>query len=190
MMRVAMLLPLLALGLLVAFTFWLERLVQSDEGGRGRAPDNEPDVIIERFSASTMGKDGSLRFVLSAERMSHVPAGDTARLEKVSLQANAPDQPRINASAKGGMVSDGGDRVVMEGDVVVTAEATSKAPAWRLTAERLVVEPQKHLATSDSAVQFESRDMTMSAAKLALNTQTRVLNLTDIKAVYQNPRQN
>jgi lipopolysaccharide export system protein LptC len=180
--------PFTALALLVVFTFWLERLVRTEGGPGSKNVNNDPDVIIERFNASRMGPDGTLRFILSADRMTHYPLGDTARLEKVSFESKAPDQPRISAVAAGGTVTDGGDQVVMEGDVIVTADATAKAPAWRLTTQKLTVLPEQNLARSDSAVRFESQDMTLVASSFVLNTKTRVLDLKEIRATYLKPR--
>jgi lipopolysaccharide export system protein LptC len=183
-MRPALLLPLAALMGLVAFTFWLERQVRMDAYRTTRPASNEPDVIIDNFNASKMGPDGALRYLLHARRMTHYPAGDTSKLDKVSFETRSPDQPTIRVTAEGGTVTQAGEMVVMEGNVVMNAEATDTAPAWTLSTEKLTVLPKENIAKSDVAVRFASRDLNMTAAGFTFNTKTRVADLTNVRATY------
>lgn len=169
---------------LVALTFWLERQVRADAYRSTRAANNEPDVIIDNFNASKMAPDGSLRYQLNASRMTHYPVGDTSRLEKVSFETRSPDQPTIRVTANGGTVTQDGELVVMEGNVVMNAEATATAPAWTLSTEKLTVLPKENIAKSDVGVLFKSRDISMTADAVVFNTKTRQADLTRIRATY------
>lgn len=184
MMRATVWLPMAALATLVALTFWLERQVRM-EGQRASAPaKDEPDVIINKFNATKMAPDGSLRYLLRAEKMTHFPAGDTSRLDRVSFETRSPDQPPIKVTANTGTVSGGGEKVVMEGNVIMNADATDTAPAWTMSTQRLIVLPQENLARSDVDVRFESRDLNMTATSFTYNTKSRVADMKNVRAVY------
>jgi lipopolysaccharide export system protein LptC len=182
-------LPVIILVLLVALTFWLEQLVRPTTPRGGPSGRNDPDLIVDNFTARKMGPDGSLRYTLTARKMTHYPAEDTSRLEAVSFEASTPGQPNVTATSRSGAVSEGGDRVVLEGDVIVNAAATEKAPAWKLTTPRLTLLPDENVARSEDGVRFESRDISMTGASFVFNTETRILNLKQLQATYQRPQQ-
>lgn len=187
-MRATLLLPLAALMVLVALTFWLERQVRAEAYRTSQKAGNEPDVIIDNFSARKMAPDGSLRYQLSARKMTHYPAGDTSRLEAVSFETRSADQRTIRVTADGGTVTQDGELVIMEGNVLVNAEATESSPAWTLTTNKLTALPKENLVKSDVQVLFKSRDINMTASAFAFNTQTRVADLRNIRAVYASRR--
>ena len=184
MMRATVWLPMAALATLVALTFWLERQVRM-EGQRASTPaKNEPDVIINNFNATKMAPDGSLRYLLRAEKMTHYPAGDTSRLDRVSFESRSPDRPPIKVTSNTGMVTDGGDMVVMEGNVVMNAEASESAAAWTMSTEKLTVLPKENIAKSDVGVRLIGRDLDMTADTAIFNTKTREADLTRVRATY------
>jgi lipopolysaccharide export system protein LptC len=187
-MRATLLLPLLALIALVALTFWLERQVSLDDRRATKAAASEPDVIIDNFNASKMGPDGALKYSLNAKRMTHYPAGDTSKLDKVSFESRSPNQPAIRVTAEGGTVMQGGEMVVMEGNVVMNADATETSPAWTLSTEKLTVLPKENIAKSEVGVRFKSRDVNMTASSFTFNTKTREADLKNIRAVYASKR--
>ncbi|MBL8517162.1 MAG: LPS export ABC transporter periplasmic protein LptC [Betaproteobacteria bacterium] len=187
-MRATLLLPLAALMALVALTFWLERQVSADAYRATKAAATDPDVIIDNFNATKMGPDGSLKYRLNARRMTHYPAGDTSKLDKVSFESRSPDQPTIRVTAEGGTVTQGGEVVVMEGNVVMNADATETSPAWTLSTEKLTMLPKENIARSDTSVLFKSRDLNMTASAFTFNTKTRVADLRNIRAVYISKR--
>ncbi|MDX2217985.1 MAG: LPS export ABC transporter periplasmic protein LptC [Burkholderiales bacterium] len=189
-MRATLLLPLAALLALVALTFWLERQVRAEAYRPSTAASNEPDVIIDNFNASKMAPDGSIRYRLNARKMTHYPTGDTSRLEQVSFETRSADQPTIRVTADGGTVTQEGELVVMEGNVVMNADATNTSPAWTLTTDKLTAQPKENLVQSDAPVVFRSRDIDMTASAFTLNTKTRVVDLRNIRAVYASRRSN
>lgn len=182
-------LPVVILLLLVALTFWLEQLVRPAVPRATAQGRNDPDLIVDNFTARKLGPDGTLRYTLTARKMTHYPVEDTSRLEAVSFEASSPGQPKITATSKTGSVTEGGDRVILEGDVVVNGAASDKLPAWKLTTPKLTLQPDDNLARSEDGVRFESRDMLMTAASFDFNTETRILNLKQLQSTYQRPPQ-
>lgn len=184
MMRATVWLPLAALAVLVALTFWLEQQVRQEEQRVTRSGKNEPDVIISNFNATKMAQDGSLRYFLRAERMTHYPVGDTSRLDRVSFESRSPDRPPIKVTSNTGTVTDGGEMVVMEGNVVMNTEASESAPAWTMSTEKLTVLPKENIAKSDVGVRLVGRGIDMTADAAIFNTKTRQADLTRVRATY------
>lgn len=188
MTRTPQWLPLGLLVLLVALTFWLNRLVQPGESKKDGSERHDPDLIVENFSARKLGLDGAVRYTLIARKMMHYPDDDSSELEAVSFQGTDPGQPSISATSQRGQILAGGDKVIMEGQVVIEAAAGKTTPAWRLTTPRLVLLPDDNIAQSDAGVQIQSSEGNASAASFVLNTETRVLTMQRVKAIYQRPR--
>jgi lipopolysaccharide export system protein LptC len=188
MVRSAPWLPIGVLAVLVALTFWLNQLVQPGGFRNDGSERHDPDLIVENFTARKLGPDGSVRYILAARRMMHYPDDDSSRLESVSFEAANPDQPRIVATSDRGQLVEGGDQVIMEGNVVINADATNTSPPWKLTTPKLTLQPDDNLAQSSSGVKIESPDSVLEAADFVLNTETRIVKLNRIKATLERPQ--
>jgi lipopolysaccharide export system protein LptC len=178
-------LPLAALALLVGLTLWLNQLVQP--GGTRGDPSrrHDPDVMVENFKARKLDEQGLVRYTLVARKMVHYPDDDSALLEKVMLEAFEPKQPRMTITADRGRLEQGGDRVWIEGNVVVVREADAKQGPARLTTEKMLVLPDEGIARSAAEVHMTGPDGTARAAGLELNNKTRTLQLERVQATIK-----
>ncbi len=178
-------LPLLPLGvllLLLVLTFWLSRYVASD-ATRSRDPGrNDPDVVIERFTARKLSPTGDVQYVLTARTMTHFPVNDSSLLEEVVFTATTPGQPVMTARAPRARLVAGGDEVIMEGGVVIDSSESGKSPAMKLTTPRLTVLPEKNTASSQEGVVIESTHGVIKAAGFELNNLTKTLHMTQMSA--------
>ena len=188
MIRAATWLPIGLLVLLVALTFWLNRLMQPEGSQNDGSQRHDPDLIVENFNARRLGPDGALRYTLVARKMTHYPDDDSSVLEAVSFEGVTPGKQPVSATSERGQLVDGGDKAIMEGNVVIRADATKTSPAWRLTTPQLILQPDEYLVHSDAGVQLESAEGMLTAASFVLNTETRVLTMKQIKATYQSPQ--
>ncbi|HET9577125.1 MAG TPA: LPS export ABC transporter periplasmic protein LptC [Usitatibacter sp.] len=187
-MRPTTWLPLAALALLVGLTLWLNQLVQP-QGSRGDASKrHDPDSIVDNFSARKLDEAGQVRYTLVARKMVHYPDDDSALLETVRLEAFEPRQPKMTITADHGRLEQGGDRVWIEGNVVVVREADEKADRARLTTDRLLVLPDEGIARTTSEVHLDSATGRARAAGLELNNKTRTLELERVQATIQPKR--
>lgn len=184
MMRLNLLLPIAVLAALVGLTFWLDRQVRLETAPGVKAASDQPDVIIDNFHATRTSQDGQMQFSLKAQRMMHYPAGDTSRLERVSFESLTGTAGRVTATSDTGTVFQGGNRVVLEGNVVVKTAESEVARAWQVTTSRLEILPQDNKAHTDAEVQFTSEGLEMKAASLDYDTKTKALNLKQVRAVY------
>lgn len=185
MVRPTSWLPLAALGLLVALTLWLDQLVQPPAGRPDGSRRHDPDLMVENFSARKLGEDGAVLYTLAARKMVHYPDDDSALLESLKLEAYEPRQPRMTITADNGRLEKGGERVWIEGNVVVLREAQANDGGARLTTERLLVLPDEGIARGAAEVVLETASGRAHAAAFELNNRTRVLRLDKVRATYR-----
>jgi lipopolysaccharide export system protein LptC len=188
MVRPTSWLPLAVLGLLVALTLWLNYLVQAPGKRADGALRHDPDLVVENFSARALGVDGRVLYTLDARKMVHYPDDDSALLEKVKLQSFEPKQPTMTATADHGRLEQGGERVWIEGNVVVVREADARAEAARLTTDKLLVLPDEGIARTSSPVTMSSPSGRVDATGMEINNRARTLRLDRVRATYKPAR--
>ena len=96
---------------------------------------------MENFNARKLGEDGRVLYTLAARKMVHYPDDDSALLETVKVEAFEPKQPRMMITADHGRLEQGGERVLIEGNVVIVRDADAKNEAARVTTDKLLVLP-------------------------------------------------
>jgi lipopolysaccharide export system protein LptC len=144
--------------------------------------------LVENFSATKLGEDGRVLYTLAARKMVHYPDDDSALLESIQLEAFEPKQPKMTITADHGRLEQGGDRVHIEGNVVVLREADARNEAARLTTERLLVLPGSGIARTDAEVRLESPSARALAQGMEVDNRTRILKLGRVSATYK-PRE-
>lgn len=185
MVRPTSWLPLAVLVLLVGLTFWLNQLVQPVAIRNDGSTRHDPDLMVENFSARKLGDDGRVLYTLAARRMVHYPDDDSAHLEAVKLEAFEPKQPKMTATALRGRLEQGGDRVWVEGDVVIVRDADARAGEARLRTEKLLLLPDAGIARTTSEVTLESPEGRARAVGMELDNHARVLRLDRVRATFR-----
>ena len=184
-MRPTSWLPLAVLGLLVGLTLWLNQLVQPAAARADGSMRHDPDLMVENFNARKLGEDGRVLYTLAARKMVHYPDDDSALLDTVMLEAFEPKQPKMTATADHGRLEQGGDRVWVEGNVVVVREGDAKNGRARLMTEKLLLLPDAGIARTTSEVTLESPDGNARAAGMELDNHARTLRLDRVIATYR-----
>lgn len=185
MIRPTSWLPLAALALLVGLTLWLDQLVQPPALRGDGSKRHDPDLIVETFNARKLGEDGRLLYTLAAKKMVHYPDDDSAVLESVKVESFEPRQPKMTITADSGRLEQGGDRVLIEGNVLIVREADSRNEAARLMTERLLVLPDEGIARTTTEVRMESTSARATASGLELDNRARTLRLDRVRATYK-----
>lgn len=181
-------LPLAVLALLVALTVWLNTLVQAPNARADGSLRHDPDVLVDNFNARKLAEDGSVQYTLDARKMVHYPDDDSALLESVTLEAFEPRQPKMTITADHGRLEQGGDRVWIEGNVVITREADAKTEKARVTTDQLLVLPDEGKARTDHEVHLEMPSARAVSHGLELDNRERTLTLDRVRATYQPER--
>ncbi len=185
MFRPSSWLPLAVLALLVGLTFWLNQLVQAPAARADGTLRHDPDLMVENFNASKLGADGRVLYTLAARKMVHYPDDDSSLLEAVTLVAFEPGQPKMTVTADNGRLEQGGDRVLIEGNVVVVREADAKNEQARLTTDKLLLLPDDGIARTASDVVLESPSGRALATGLEIDNRARTLKLERVRATYR-----
>jgi lipopolysaccharide export system protein LptC len=187
MVRPTSWLPLAVLALLVGLTLWLNALVQPQAPRASGALRHDPDLMVENFNARKLDTDGRVLYTLAARKMVHYPDDDSALLESVILEAFEPRQPKMTATADRGRLEEGGDRVWVEGNVVVVREADAKNERARLTTDKMLVLPDDGIARTSSDVLLETPSGHANARGMELDNRARTLRLDQVRATYRPP---
>src|SRR5687767_13275259 len=177
MVRPTSWLPLAALALLVGLSLWLNQLVQAPAVRADGKLRHDPDLMVENFNASKLGTDGRVLYTLDARKMVHYPDDDSALLETVKLQSFEPRQPTMTATADHGRLEQGGERVWIEGNVVVVRDADARGESARLTTDKLLVLPDSGIARTSSPVTLHSPSGRVDAAGMEIDNRARTLRL-------------
>jgi lipopolysaccharide export system protein LptC len=187
-MRPTSWLPLAVLSLLVGLTVWLNALVQAPPARADGSLRHDPDLMVESFNARKLDEAGRVLYTLAARKMVHYPDDDSALLESVTLEAFEPRQPKMTVTADHGRLEQGGDRVLIEGNVLVIREADAKNEGARLTTDKLMVLPDAGLASTTSDVHLESASTDATSHGMELDNRARTLKLDQVRATYKPAR--
>ena len=177
--------PLAALGLLVGLTLWLDQLVQPSTARADGSTRHDPDLMVENFNARKLGLDGAVQYTLTARKMVHYPDDDSALLESLTIEAFEPRQPKMTITAQNGRLEQGGDRVLIEKNVVVVREADARSERARLTTQKLLVLPELGIARTDTEVVLESASGRAVAQGLEIDNRARTMKLDQVRATYK-----
>lgn len=178
-------LPLAVLALLVGLTLWLDQLVQPQGARADGSTRHDPDLIVENFSARKLAEDGSVRYTLAARKMVHYPDDDSALLDTVKLEAFEAKQPKMTATAERGRLEQGGDRVWIEGNVVLVRDGDANSGPARLLTEKLLVLPDAGIARTSDDITLESPQGRAVAKGMELDNNKRTLRLDRVRATYK-----
>ena len=171
--------------MLVALTLWLKQLVQAPAERSDGAGRPDPDAIVEDFDARKLGRDGRLLYTLAAKKRVHYPDGDSGLLESLPLEAFEPQQPKMTITADHGRLERTGDRVWIEGHVVLVREGDAKVEPLRVTTDRLLVLPDEGIARTRSEVTMVSPSGRVVATGLEVDNKTRTMTLERVHATYK-----
>ncbi len=162
---------------LAGLTMWLERAVQAPAGSRPNPLEHDPDFIVERFTATNLGKAGRPESQLTAARMVHFPDDSTTELEEPRLAQFRESEPPVRISAERGTVSKDGEEVRLYGNVVVWREPTKTRPELRMETPFLQVFPKEDIARTPEAVVITEGGSRITGVGLEFNNKTRQLEL-------------
>lgn len=168
--------PLALVGMLVALTFWLDRIAQPAPRGIG-ASRHDPDYIVDNLSAMRMGATGSASYTLSAAKMMHYPDDDTTVLTTPRFVSYRTKQAPVTITASQAVVSANGEHVYFQDDVRVTRAAARDMSELVVRTDFLHVMPELNLARTDRMVTITDAATTVTAVGLELNSETRVIEL-------------
>jgi lipopolysaccharide export system protein LptC len=184
--RITAVLPLILVAMLVAFTFWLDRLVQPIAKPGASVKRHDPDYLVDGLSARRMNPAGATAYTLSARKMVHYPDDDTTlltdpRLVSLGADGNAP----ITITSRQALVSSNGENVYFQDDVHVTRAAFGNASEMQMRTSYLHVIPDDNIAKTDRPVTITDDSTKVTASGLELDSDALLLKLSGrVHGVY------
>lgn len=180
--------PLIALTVIAGASLWLERATRVDEPAADKAVQTGPDFSATRTRIVGFAKDGSQRYELLADQLSHFPADDTTQLELPRLTVFRDDM-RFHVTADRGKVLPGGEQVDLAGDVHARRTRGEGLPELELNSEALSVWPDPQRARTDQPVRLTQGNTTANALGMESDNLFGTLNLTGQVKVHMPRRQ-
>jgi lipopolysaccharide export system protein LptC len=183
--RITTLAPLALVALLAALTFWLDQIAQPSGRGAG-ASRLDPDYIVDKLSAVSLGKAGTPTYTLTTARMTHYPDGDTTLLATPRFVSHSSPQAPITVTSSEAIVSGDGQNVYFQDDVRVTRDAHGPASELVVKTDFLHVMPEEKIAKTDRTVTITDATGVVTAEGFEINNETRIIKLlSKVRGTYE-----
>jgi lipopolysaccharide export system protein LptC len=169
-----LLLPLL---FLLGATYWLNQQVQPLKHSPDAGKRHDPDFIISKLAATTLNKQGTPHFILSAQKMVHYPDNDSTHLENLQLRSLYPNQPPVYTSAKRGEISSKGNEVFLHDEVTLLRSASATQSEILFTTSELHAMPEQGLMETDRPVTMLDAHNVIHAVGMKFDNQARIFKL-------------
>src|SRR5690606_25553796 len=147
------LLPIIALMLLAGPTLWRERITRPDETTEN-VERTDPDFIGHNIPLVNFNAQGQPSYELLADRVRHYPVSDINDFDHPRLRHFLEDGGELNIRSEQGETRDGGENILLTGDVVIHRSPTPTDPELQLDAQTLLYWPDTQRAASDDPVKL------------------------------------
>ena len=185
MQKYQYLLALLLLSLLAGFGWWL---------GPGReappsrqAPAHTPQYVVNGLEVLSTGENGQPEHRLRAAQLRHYDDDGSTELRDPQLTIYDPETPPWEVSSERGWVSEDGDLVRLQGEVIITRAAGPKNRPVHILTSELRVEPDREYAETDQQVEiYSNEDWVRSVgAQVWFGEALRVKFLSTVRGRYE-----
>ncbi|PCJ20197.1 MAG: LPS export ABC transporter periplasmic protein LptC [Gammaproteobacteria bacterium] len=124
-----------------------------------------PDYTIEKFSSSVFNADGSLKYIIEANRLDHFPTGDTTELQQPLIKLFQPNKPTWFIQAQTGQ-STQMDVIELAGDVTIFGETGTQRTPVKMLAENLTLHVDRKYAETQDQVTIATTSDTIRSLGL------------------------
>jgi lipopolysaccharide export system protein LptC len=170
------LLPLVVLGMLAGFTFWLEQTSQ-DEGNGNRAKlRHDPDFWVDQFTVRRFDTHGAIQHILSAKRMEHFPDDDSTEVASPYL-AYFNDRKTV-VTAKTAWLDKEAQHVRLNDDVRIVRPGIDGDPDTVITTSVLNIVPDDEYAHTEKPVTLTQGQTVIHGVGVEVSNKTRVTVLS------------
>lgn len=188
--RHAIIFPLVLALMLALVTFWINQTVLEQGPKLDGSNRHDPDYMLGNFVTTQTDAQGKLRYVLAAAEMMHYPDDDSTVLQRPRFTQYAVNKPYTQIQGLRGYVSSNGEEVEFVDNVKVVREATAEKGEMQLLTERLLIEPNKELATTSAAVTIKQAPKTVvKAVGMVFDKKNQTITLLNrVRVHYERPR--
>jgi lipopolysaccharide export system protein LptC len=174
--RLSMLIAVLLLAVVTVTSYWYSREMRRPVPGAPPAP-GTADFIVDRVVLTQFDESGQARYRLFAEQLSHFNENDDLELAKPRLVSLRPGEPQVQAASRRARVTNGGERVLMDGAVQLQRAATATDPPLTIRTERMTATPDDERFVADVPVFIEQGETRLAGATMEYDNLKRVLTV-------------
>jgi len=187
--RFSVLFPILFAAILAFISYWVQVSVESGNEKRGNKLSNSPDYFLTNFKTTQTEADGSIRFILSANEMTHFGQDDTTRLKKPLFIRYKNNIPSSQIEGGIGLVSTDGKEVQIIDNVKVARLETETKPKMELFTDQLTVLPNKDQAMTKRPVRITQDPKTVvNAIGMRYDKKNGIMTLLQkVRVHYEKP---
>lgn len=181
--------PLTLLFMMALITFWINQTVQEQGPRIDGSNRHDPDYRLHNFVTTQTDVYGKLRYVLAASEMTHFPDDDTTALQRPKFTQFAVEKPYTQIQGLRGYISSDGETVEFVDNVKVVRQATPEKGEMQLFTEKLTIEPNKDLATTQSPVTITQAPKTkVTAVGMVFDKKNQTMTLLNkVRVHYERP---
>ena len=175
--RLSVLVAALLLAVVTVASYWYSREMRRPTERFPPTP-GAPDFIVDRVVLTQFDEHGQARYRLFADRLSYFNENDDLELARPRLVSLLPDQPPMQATSERARVTNAGERVLMQGEVLLQRAADGSRPALTIRTERMTAIPELERFSTDVPVRIDYGDSWLTGAAMEYDNLTRVLNIS------------
>ena len=187
--RFSVLFPIFFAAILAFISYWVQVSVENESEKRGNKLSNSPDYFLTNFRTTQTESDGSIRFILSANEMTHFAQDDTTRLKKPLFVRYKNNLPSSQIEGGVGLVSTDGEEVQIIDNVKVARLETETKPKMELFTDQLTVLPHKDQAFTKRPVRITQDPKTIvNAIGMKYDKKNGIMTLLEkVRVHYEKP---
>lgn len=187
--RFSVLFPIFFAAILAFISYWVQVSVENESEKRGNKFSNSPDYFLTNFKTTQTESDGSIRFILSANEMTHFAQDDTTRLKKPLFVRYKNNLPSSQIEGGVGLVSTDGEEVQIIDNVRVARLETETKPKMELFTDQLTVLPHKDQAFTKRPVRITQDPKTIvNAIGMKYDKKNGIMTLLEkVRVHYEKP---
>jgi lipopolysaccharide export system protein LptC len=187
--RFSVLFPIFFAAILAFISYWVQISVQNESEKIGNKFSNSPDYFLTNFKTTQTESDGSIRFILSANEMTHFAQDDTTRLKKPLFIRYKNNAPSSQIEGGVGFISSDGEEVQVIDNVKVARLETETKPKMELFTDQLTVLPNKDQAFTKRPVRITQDPKTVvNAIGMRYDKRNGVMTLLEkVRVHYEKP---
>lgn len=187
--RFSVLFPILFAAILAFISYWVQISVENESEKRGNKLSKSPDYFLTNFKTTQTESNGSIRFILSANEMTHFGQDDTTRIKKPLFIRYKNNVPSSQIEGGVGLVSTDGEEVQIIDNVKVTRLETETKPKMELFTDQLTVLPNKDQAFTKRPVRITQDPKTVvNAIGMRYDKKNGIMTLLEkVRVHYEKP---
>ncbi len=187
--RFSVLFPIFFAAILAFISYWVQMSVENENEKKGNKLSNSPDYFLTNFKTTQTEADGSIRFILSANEMTHFGQDDTTRLKKPLFIRYKNNIPSSQIEGGIGLISTDGEEVQIIDNVKVARLETETKPKMELLTDQLTVLPNKDQAMTKRPVRITQDPKTVvNAIGMRYDKKNGIMTLLQkVRVHYEKP---